>query len=108
MIKLFNKEKDLIHRIANLILILWVIVAIFVTYSSVVNLAVKQKVLSYKEYQTTGCYNLSTDDCKLEYQRYEINNKDNDYYNKISLINGLGNVVIVLSALYLLNRKKED
>ena len=39
---LFSKEKDLIHRIANLILVLWCVIAVFVMYDNFIDLVCKR------------------------------------------------------------------
>ncbi len=107
----FNKEKDLIHRIVNLILIIWLVVAIFIFYSSTVDILIKEKELTYDEYELIYCNNQDENelisDCESDYQRYVINKKDDNYYYKKSLIYAIGNVIIVGSFLYLLNKKRD-
>jgi hypothetical protein len=113
---LFSKDKDLIHRIANFVLIIWIVVGVLIAYTGLINLVVKKYQLTYDEYKIQYC-NLSVNPtdtdkdednyCQDNYERYKIGNKDEDYINKLNLINGLGNVVIVGAALYLLNRKRD-
>lgn len=109
---LFSKEKDLIHRIANLVLILWLVGAIFVCYSSFINMIIKKPVLSLEDYQVEYCSKArpaeeidSIDYCDKQYEQYKITSKDNDYFEKKNLINALGNVFIVGTFLYFLNKK---
>ena len=52
---LFSKEKDLIHRVANLILILWLVIAIFIMYNSFINTIIKEPILTYDEYKIENC-----------------------------------------------------
>lgn len=119
---LFSKEKDLIHRIANLILILWVVIALFVGYSSFINLVVKRDMLNYKEYEDQYCVDGVSNEktssgsldkaysgnCKSAYERYQITFDDTDFYARKTLINSIGNVVIVGITIFLLNKKKRN
>jgi Na+-translocating ferredoxin:NAD+ oxidoreductase RnfG subunit len=110
---LFSKERDLIQRIANLVLILWLVAAIFVFYSSLVNIVIQKPMLTFEEYQIQNCSKYvpndesdDTDFCEKQYAQYKISNKDDNYYDKKSIVNALGNVVIVGTFLYFLNRRK--
>lgn len=115
--KLFNGEKDLIHRILNLILIVWLVGAIFFSYSNLVNIIVKDKELTYAEYKINNCgdYSIYAEDtdvtisdeidyCKSQYAQYKFDLKNTDYNNKKSLAYAVGNVVIVGAFLFFLNK----
>jgi hypothetical protein len=108
----FSKERDLVHRIANLILILWLVISIFICYSSLIDIFVKKPLLNYEEYKVQSCGKyVPTEDrddidyCEQQYEQYKINDKNENYNDKKSLINAIGNVIIVSTFLFLLNRK---
>jgi hypothetical protein len=117
---LFNSEKDLIHRIANLIFIIWLVVAIFITYNSIIDLVVKKDTLSYKEYESLYCNNNVKSDseeakdsndtykvnCESLYETYKIGINENELYTKRSLVNSIGNLIIVGTTLYIINKKR--
>ncbi len=106
---LFSKEKDLIHRIANLILVVWLVSAVFIFYSSFINLMIKEPVLSYDEYELEYCQKVSEekeDYCKNAYNNYKLTNQNNDLNSKKQLYHSLGNVIIVGVFLYLINKRK--
>ena len=110
---LFSKEKDLIHRIANLILVLWCVIAVFVMYDNFIDLVVKEPLLTYDEYKIDGCgkyiYEDEYDDkdyCFIQYEEYKVSTKNNRYYTKRNFINSIGNIVIVGSFIFFLNKKR--
>ncbi|NLL44945.1 MAG: hypothetical protein GX247_04710 [Mollicutes bacterium] len=110
---LFSKEKDLIHRVANLILILWLVIAIFIMYNSFINTIIKEPILTYDEYKIENCGQYipkneydDEDFCPSQYEQYKFSRKNNEYYNKKNLINSLGNVIIVGTFIFLLNKKR--
>ena|SRR5690554_3318612 len=113
---LFDKEKDLIHRIANCIFVIWLVGAIFLFYNNMINLLFKSPTLTYEEYELQYCRDLlyeeekkeiDKDKCNNMYQQYLLSNKNNDYYAKRNLLYTAGNMVIVGTSLYLLNRNKK-
>ena len=65
--KLFAKEKDIVLKIVNSILIVGAIIAIIVMISTGINLINKPEILTYEEYAKEVC----TID-KLEYEGQEI------------------------------------
>lgn len=111
---LFGRDKELIHKILNGILILWFLGALMFTVSTFIDIVVKppEKDLTYEEYKER-CYfgdeeGVDYDkNCDREY-RYHIENRENeDFYNTRSLYIALANDVVVGFALVLLNRKRK-
>lgn len=109
---LFSKEKDIIHRIANLIIILWLVIAIFIMYNSFVNIVVKDPLLTYDEYQIEYCGQYIPNDqyddedfCPSQYEQYKFSKRYDKYNNKKSLINSAGNVIVVGIFIFFLNKK---
>ncbi|MDD2208302.1 MAG: hypothetical protein PHG03_05635 [Bacilli bacterium] len=110
-INLFSKDKELILKITNGILIIWLLGALIFTGNSIVNLTVRKPDYSYKEYQTGYCSSKyedeDEDDCMNMYDNYLLSEKDNIYYEKRSLYTSIINIVVVGSAILFLNRPKE-
>ena len=54
---LFSKEKEIIFKIVNAVLLIWLIGAIVFVASSVIELTVKDPVreYTYEEYKATNC-----------------------------------------------------
>ena len=115
--KLFAKEKDIVLKIVNSILIVGAIISIILFISSGINMINKPEILSYEEYAKEVC----TID-KLEYEgteiekeveatcksNYIIDKKDNKELNRknrnIFLIS-LSTTAVLLIAIFLLNKK---
>ncbi len=105
---LFNKEKDIVHRFFNLVIVVWFIIAIVVLYSNCVDLIIKKPLPSYKRFEAINCLNISDkESCERRYESEKLMIKRNEFNNKKTIIMSLGNVIIVSTALYLLNRKKK-
>lgn len=109
---LFSKKKDLIHRINNFILVIWFVIATFTLYSSVVNLVVKKPLLNYKDFSNNYCVkdymNIGKDNeiyCKQLFNDHKIMEQEDKYNAKKTLLYAIGNLVIVGSAIFILNRK---
>lgn len=113
---LFSTKKSLFLKIMNGILLLWLIAAIVFCYSSLVMWLIPEPTYSYEEYKVIHCpfkdTGLTDEEheqyCEEQYNWYKADKKHNKYYNKRSLLIAFGNVVIVGTTQYLLNRKKED
>ena len=114
-INLFSKDKELILKITNGILIIWLLGALIFTGNSIVNLTVQKPDYSYQEYETIYCsYKYQDEDkdededyCKNMYDNYLLSEKDDIYYEKRTLYTSIINIVVVGSAILFLNRPKE-
>src|SRR5690554_42845 len=102
---LFNQNKDLMARINNFIFVLWLVIAVVAFYRGFVDLVLKEPYLNYQEYETTNCLKDDADDtiCHDDYLHYQVTRRNNDYQARKTLINALGNMIIVGVALYSLN-----
>ncbi|MDD4188076.1 MAG: hypothetical protein PHX04_04925 [Bacilli bacterium] len=109
-INLFSKDKELILKITNGILIIWLLGALIFTGNSIVNLAVQKPDYSYQEYETIYCSNKYQEEnenyCKNMYDNYLLSEKDNIYYEKRILYTSIINIVVVGSAILFLNKSK--
>lgn len=105
---LFAKEKELILKLTNAILIIWLISALCFVVSNITELVVKEEKLNYDDYSTINCnYTVDVsekDNCNREYLLYYDN--DRDVSTLRSFIISLSNVIIVGGSLYLLNKPK--
>lgn len=123
---LFNKEKDFIHRVVNLILLIWVIITLVICYNGIINVFIKKPLQTYSVYKEQYC---NIEECKLgdgtcivpkpgeetkEEQicktKYAVHkeerNKDNLRYTK-QIISSLLSFITVSTALYLINKEKK-
>lgn len=113
---LFSKDKEIIFKIVNAVLLIWLIGAIVFVASSTIELIVKEPVreYTYEEYKETNCYpksETSTEEenevsCKAQYNDYNFNNKNSNYYELKSLYISIANVVIVGGFIFFINKKK--
>ncbi len=115
--KLFSKEKDIVLKIVNLVLIIGAIISIIVMIATGVNIINRPEVLSYKEYAKEVC----TID-KLEYEGTEIEKEVEDscknYYiidkqektesirrNRNNFLISLATTIVLLITIFILNKK---
>ncbi|MDD2377418.1 MAG: hypothetical protein PHD10_01975 [Bacilli bacterium] len=112
---LFSKDKEIIFKITNAILLIWLIAAIVIATNSMIKMVVKEPTFTYEEYKYDNCGYLKNDlqgesteeDCEISYNRYKNSLKNSDYYEKITLYTSIANVVIVGGTLFFINSKKE-
>lgn len=111
---LFSKEKEFVLKLINGILLIWLIIAMVVILSNIVNTFVKDPDLTYEEYKVVNCLDNNDDatvletDCQNSYQASGVNDRLQNYYYYRSSIICLSNILIVGGVLYLLNREKEE
>jgi len=113
---LFSKDKELIFKITNAILLLWLIGSLIFVCSSVIELVVKEPTYTYVEYKNNSCdfytedESLTTADieenCNNDYNIYKDSLDDNDYYKWISLYTAIANVLIVGGVIFFINKKE--
>lgn len=109
--KLFNHEKDLILKITNLILLIWLITSITLLYTTVVDSIMTKPLQTYEKYKVSNCYYEATDmntsdkNCQTAYESYQEYQKDQQYQNYRNMYSLIGSNAIVTVALNLLNRK---
>lgn len=116
MAKLFSKEKDIVLKVINSILIIWLIVAIVITFGVGIKIINKDTVLSYSDYSKEICdldkipseeidQDTIKDNCYVSYieEKKETENMNSTNVNNILI--SLSNVVIVGLFLSILNKK---
>ena len=106
---LFDKKKDFIFKITNLILLLWFLISLTVFYINTINLLVPNPVMDYDEYKVTNCYYYAKEEtedlCEQGFVNYKLGFRNDEYNRKRSILNSAVSIFISLSALYLLNKK---
>lgn len=102
---LFGNENDLIKRILNLILVIWLIITIAVSYSNTVDLLFDYSLEKYDDYKILYC-DEDEETCKDRYDYDKINYKLSKTTQVKSLINSSGNFLVVTVFIFILNRKK--
>ncbi len=123
MTKLFSKEKDIVLKIVNSVLVLVLIFSIVIAIGTGIKIVNKEEVSSYEVYSKEICaldqlpYECTDDACKKEVddERYrECNShyvedkKESQEMNKINTDNFLISIstIIILSLfIYILNKK---
>jgi hypothetical protein len=121
---LFNKEKDLIFKIANLILLVLLMAFMTGFWVKLMEVIIPERTLTYKDFKQTYCdygytgsidmeYNVTpskaeyTDkECKDFYKNQMSYMEDQKYEDKKQLFISLGNALIVSFAIFILNGKK--
>lgn len=108
---LFEKEKELIWKITNAILLIWFVGAIVFTAGSAIDLAVKEPIPTYEEYRLSDGYYMEKEGALTEAEietrtraSYNQMYGYQEYYKLKALYISLANVVIVGGALYIINR----
>lgn len=111
---LFSKDKEIIFKITNAVLLIWLLGALVFTCNNIIDLLVKAPQYTYNEYELENCGYLKDADggydqnsCRDAYDRYLLTEKNNDYYKKINLYTAIANVVIVGGTMFFINRRKE-
>ena len=116
---LFSKDKEIIFKITNAILLIWLIGATVVFSSSIIELVLKEpsRNYTYEQYKIANCkYYMEDKDltdetkdqrCKLEYDNYKLSNENSDYYKYLSLYVALANMLIVGGVMFFINKKDE-
>lgn len=125
---LFDKEKDFVLRLINLVFIIWFIVTLIIFFDGTVNVLVKKPVLSYSAYsskncQIEDCIDKGEEDlctvpvpgeetteelkCKSIYNNYLYDIDSGNVRYKKQLIASLASNITVVATLYILNKKKK-
>jgi hypothetical protein len=115
-LNLFSKEKEIIFKITNAVLLIWLIAAIVFVAANIIELSLKEpnREYTYEEYKLSNCgykdENLSEEEndnlCLTRYNDYKFSIENSDYYKWRGLYISIANVVIVGGFLYFINRKK--
>lgn len=106
---MFDKEKDLILKIVNLILTLWLIGSIIFLHTVITDIVVKEPALTYEEYSLNNCYfeEDEAERCKQNFERDKLSlSLSNNNQNKKILI-ASGNIILVSATIFILNKERK-
>jgi len=117
---LFNKEKELIFRITNAVLLLWLITSTVVLISTTINYFIKEPKTNYtyEEYKLVYCdiiaydidvkeEDMSDERCLINYKDYSNSDAMSNYYKVTTIYGSLANLLVVGSVMFILNKKKK-
>ena len=106
---LFSKDKELILRILNAVLIIWIVGGLAFFSSSIVNHFIKEPKINYEEYKAKNCYYFDEKmDCESQYNYYLASMGDVDYYNKRSMITSGIIIVLVMGVIAIININRKE
>lgn len=112
---LFNKDKELILKLTNAVLLIWLIAAIVISFNLLLDLTLRTENLSYEEWKVINCslYDskevASTEEnCKQQYDSSKVYDKRNAKVQRNNFLVGLFNIATVSAALCLLNKNKDQ
>ncbi len=101
---LFSKDKELILKILNGVLLVWFLGAIVFTLNNTIDLLVDEPSIEEKtEICKKQCNQEEVKDCGCNAMYYY---DDSEQYELRSLYYSIANVLVVGPALYFLNKKK--
>ncbi len=107
---LFGKDKELVLKLINAVLIIWFIAAIIISFNLLLNITVRERPMDFAEYRQTFCdgrkFEAMEPNCDSMYRTHRRDRDNNRQYEIKSFAVGLFNVVIVGATIYVLNRKK--
>jgi len=105
---LFTKNTDLIKRIMNLILVVWIIIAVVISYNSVINIFFDNYQYTYEEYKIKYCKSTTDEDCKRQHESNDLNTEREKRNQTKVLINSTGNILIIGAFMYFLNKDNKE
>ncbi len=113
---LFSKEKELIFKITNAVLLLWFVGAVIFTLVSIVNHVLKEPELSYEEHKVISCgWYKDLEDlddteqekrCQDDYKTNAVWRKTSNHDRMLVIYGGMINVFVVGGILGLMNKKE--
>lgn len=113
---LFEKDKELLLKITNAIMLIWFVAAVVFTAGSIINIVLPEPVPTFEEFRlTSGAYEkveaVGLTESEQELEMKAMYNQQYGYqevYKKRQLLVSLSNVLIVGGALFLLNRNRKS
>lgn len=107
---LFNKEKELILKITNAILIIWIIAAACFTVNNIVELSFEDDLYAYEEYELLNCTddNIEVNECKSMYLQEKVYNDNSRISYTKGLIISISIIVIVSGTIFILNKPSKN
>lgn len=114
---LFSNDKEIVFKLTNAFLLIWLIAATAISVGNIINLVLKEPMIdrTYEEYAALNCSylkeeldELEADNiCLSQYKDDQFYKDNSDFYAFRNLAISTSNVLIVGGVLFFLNRKKE-
>lgn len=117
---LFSKEKDLIFKITNMVLVIWFVVGVVLFWVQLTNVILRTETMTYEVYRSRNCNNYyECEDCEgiqspkyyvnceEEYDNYVYYSEDNEREDLKQLFIFFGNALIVSGVIYFINRRNK-
>lgn len=107
---LFDRKKDLIFRIANMVLVIWLVIGMVLFWSQLTRVLLKEQRLGYELYSYRNCRYYDENDihmCEDDYEIYKHYYDENNSDDLKQLFMFIGNIAIVSSVIYFMNRRKK-
>lgn len=117
---LFSQEKEIVFKLTNAVLLLWLIAATAFFSSNVIDILLKEPTrdLTYEEYRLNNCPSFKEDTSLSEEEREarcQFNYNEQNYYKEREDFNkyrnlyvSLANAVIVGSVMFFINKDKKE
>lgn len=106
---LFTKEKEMVLKLVNGILVIWLIAATVISFSNLIYVVIPEEKPIYEKYAQKHCYSKEDDEdsCKQDFlftvEYYEDNIRNNKQYLAVAVFN----ILVVGTSLFILNPKKK-
>ncbi|MDD2505314.1 MAG: hypothetical protein PHF21_03470 [Bacilli bacterium] len=105
---LFSKDKELILKITNAILLIWFLSAIIFTSNNIVNMIIKEPVLTFEQYKSKYCSKRLLDEdqdyCQSEYNHNVLNKEDDIFRQKKYLFTSIIATAVPGLGMFFINR----
>ena len=108
--ELFSKEKELILKLVNAVLVIWFVTALVITFNIGLNILIKAPEQTFEEYKAVNCYYRDEeykDSCENQYESNKYHQKEDKRNKKINISVAIFNVVAVGATTFILNRPKK-
>lgn len=109
---LFSKEKDLIFKITNMVLVIWFVVGVVLFWVQLTNVILRTEPMTYEVYNNRMCKyyeenDIEYDNCEEDYDNYVYYSEDNEREDLKQLFMFFGNILIVSGVIYFINRRNK-
>ena len=110
---LFSKDKEIIFKIVNGILLIWFIAAVILTANSIIEYVVREPIPTYQEFRETEFKNYPEEKgnkmTEAEVRKmYEQSYQGRDSYSLRFMFTSLANVFIVGGAILVINKTPKE
>jgi hypothetical protein len=105
---LFSKDKDLVLRITNMVLVLWFVLANVLVASNIITIAIPERANTKEEYHILNCKEVDDEVCDTQYALYTASYKKRFSYVNRELLITISMAAIIGGTIFALNSKKGE